>query len=93
MNTNGYNASLFDSAECYICHRETDLVRHEIFQGTNRSNSKKWGCWVTLCPRCHMDIHEHPAKFRWLKVEAQERAMEANGWTEEEFRLVFGKTY
>ena len=40
-----------------------------------------------------MDVHDHPAKYRWLQTETMERAMSAYGWTEEDFRYVFGKTY
>lgn len=88
-----YNDSLFPTDSCYICKTEIDLVRHEIFHGSRRDASKLWGCWVTLCPRCHMEIHNNPAKYRWLQTEAQQLAMEAHRWTEEDFRYVFGKSY
>lgn len=88
-----YNESLFPTDCCYLCKTEIDLVRHEIFHGSRRDASKEWGCWVTLCPRCHMDIHSNPAKYRWLQTEAYQLALIRHRWTEEDFRDVFGKTY
>ena len=93
MDRNGYNDSLFATDRCYVCGKQGDLVRHEIFHGFLRPVSKKWGCWVTLCPRCHADLHEHPADYRWLQTEAQRLAMIRHGWSLEDFRNVFGKSY
>lgn len=93
MDSNGYNASLFPTGRCYICGEGGDLVRHEVFHGPNRKKSKEYGCWVTLCPSCHMNLHAHPANYRWLQTLAMEKAKAVHGWSEEEFRDVFGKTY
>lgn len=93
MAKNGYNESLFPTDSCFICGYEGDLVRHEVYQGSNRQRSKQHGCWVTLCPRCHMDVHNHPDKYRWLKEETQRTAMERYGWSITDFRLIFGKSY
>ena len=93
MGNNGYIPSLFPTDRCFTCGFEGQLVRHEIFQGPYRQKSKEFGTWVTLCPRCHMDLHEHPADYRWLKQQAQMKAMKAHDWTVEEFRNEFGKNY
>jgi len=93
MGNNGYNDTLFPTEGCLICGYQGDLVRHEVFQGPNRLKSKKYGCWVNLCPRCHMELHAQPSGYKWLKAVTQEKAMEVHGWTEEEFRNVFGKSY
>ena len=88
-----YNDSLYPTDCCQICKTEIDLVRHEVYHGPNRQRSKEYGCWITLCPRCLMDVHDHPAKYRWLQSETQQRAMDAYRWTEEDFRYVFGKSW
>ena len=94
MDRNGYNPSLLDTEQgtCYLCHTNGQTVRHEIYMGTGeRSLSKRFGLWVNLCPRCHMQIHDHPD--RSLKVAGQIRSMAEYGWTVEEFRERFGKSY
>ena len=93
MDKNGYNESLFPTNRCLICGKQTDLVRHEVFHGSNRQKSKKYGCWIILCPRCHERIHSNPSAYRWIQVEMQRTAMERYGWTVEDFRNVFGKSY
>lgn len=93
MDRNGYNESLFPTEGCLICGKHGDLVRHEVFHGPNRLKSKRWGCWVQLCPMCHMEIHARPSGFKWLQAVTQEKAMEVYGWTEEDFRNVFGKSF
>ena len=93
MDSNGYNGSVFPTGRCYICGRYGDLVRHEVFHGPNRKKSKELGCWVELCPSCHMDLHENPADYRWLQRECQEKAMVWHRWGVKEFRDVFGKSY
>ena len=93
MDSNGYNDTLFPTEGCLICGKMGDLVRHEVFHGPYRLKSKKYGCWVKLCPRCHMEIHAMPNGYKWLRAVTQEKAMETYNWTEEDFRDVFGKSY
>ena len=98
LDKNGYAPSVVDYYgtvidRCYACDWRGDLVRHEVFNGSNRQKSKALGLWVLLCPRCHMDVHDHPDKWKWLKVTAQRQAMAHYGWTIEEFRERFGKNY
>lgn len=93
MDSNGYNESLFYTGRCFNCGCGDQLVRHEVFHGNNRERSKRYGCWVTLCVRCHQDLHNHPASYRWMQKETQRTAMERYGWTLEDFRKIFGKSY
>ena len=93
MDSNGYNDSLFRTERCYDCGKQGDLVRHEVFHGPLRSKSKKYGCWMTLCPMCHERIHKYPKYYEWIKRETQLTAMERYGWSEEDFRHVFGKSW
>lgn len=94
LDANGYAPSIvqiFEERVCFNCEATGDLARHEIFNGYNRKKSKAYGLWVNLCPRCHMQIHDHPD--RSLKVAGQIRSMAEYGWTVEEFRERFGKSY
>ena len=94
LDANGYAPSIvqiFEDRVCFNCEASGDLARHEIFNGYNRKKSKEYGLWVNLCPRCHMQVHDHPD--RSLKVAGQIRCMAEYGWTIEEFRERFGKSY
>ena len=94
LDANGYAPSIvqiFEDRVCFNCEASGDLARHEIFNGYNRKKSKAYGLWVNLCPRCHMQIHDH--SDRSLKVAGQIRCMAEYGWTVEEFRERFGKSY
>lgn len=94
MDRNGYNPSIFPLGFCYICGGGGDLIRHEIFGGVaNRKKSKALGLWLNLCPACHSQLHQNPSQYRWLKADAQTRAMDLWQWTEEDFISEFGKNY
>ena len=46
-----------DLNKCYICGGiKNDL--HEVYAGSNRVNSMKWGCVIPLCRNCHNRIHK-----------------------------------
>ena len=61
MDRNGYNPSILDTEAgvCYICGRQTETARHEIYGGKNRQVSKREGFWVNLCPDCHARVHRY----------------------------------
>lgn len=85
---------LSSTFECYICKRGGQLARHHVFNNNpNRRLSEKYGAWVYLCPECHREIHADITARLDLKQEAQKAVMEAEGWTVEDFRSVFGKNY
>lgn len=44
---------LQDKKECYKCKRTIALHQHHIYEGRNRTNSDKDGCWIWLCPQHH----------------------------------------
>lgn len=44
---------LQDIKKCYVCDTTLNLHQHHIFEGRNRKNSDKYGCWVWLCARHH----------------------------------------
>ena len=96
LDANGYAPSIiqpFETGVCCHCEASGDLARHEIFNASNRQKSKAYGLWVSLCPRCHMDVHEHPQLAWQLKKVGQIRAMAEYNWTVEDFRERFGKSY
>ena len=95
MDRNGYNKSVIsDCTECFFCHSKGELVRHEVFHGSNRAKSKRLGCWVTLCPRCHDKLHKRSPEMDWeLKREGQRKAMAAFSWTKQDFIDKFGRSY
>lgn len=96
LDRNGYATSIFgESDRCYLCGR-TDMAiqRHEVWHGSNRDKSKALGLWMPLCRRCHEELH-HVVAGRDIEVKAmaQKLAMDHYGWTEDDFRARFGKSY
>lgn len=95
LDHNGYAPSIFDlGEECFCCGRTLPLQRHEIFHGANRKRSKALGLWITVCYECHYAIHNGQAGLDGiLKHRGFEAAKEHYGWTDDEFRYLFGKAY
>ena len=105
MDKNGYAPSIMQDTVfepfCYLCGANgalDKLDRHEIYGGSNREKSKRLGLWVLLCHNdCHifgpMAAHNNASTALRLKQEAQRRAMEAYGWSTEDFIREFGKNY
>ena len=97
LDRNGYRESLFSTSEdeCYLCGRCVRVERHEIFGGANRSNSKRYGLWINVCPNCHRtdkdSIHLAPEKHTDLKIEAQQLFEEA--YIDKDFMSIFGRNY
>ena len=51
--------SLFhDGKKCIICNSEYKLTWHEIFSGSNRYNSMRYGLCIRLCFNCHRKYQE-----------------------------------
>lgn len=86
---------------CWLCGRNgssDQLDKHHIFGGPNRKLSEKYGLVVHLChDRCHLygedAVHNNADTMRELHEYGQKKAMADNGWTVEDFRAVFGKSY
>lgn len=87
---------------CWKCGRNgaaDPLDRHHIFEGTAyRKKSEKYGLVVYLCHnRCHIfggdAVHQNAEAMRELHQYGQRLAMERFGWTVEDFRREFGKSY
>lgn len=87
--------------QCFLCGRNGNgdpLDHHHIFGGANRKISEKYGAVVDLChDRCHengkMAVHKNRSVELQLKRYGQLTVMREQGWTEDEFRTVFGKSW
>mgnify|MGYP000265905790 CR=1 FL=1 len=81
---------------CFLCGRNDPsdpLERHHILGGANRKKSEKYGLVVYLCGnRCHRNgrgaVHKNGDQMRRLRRYGQLKAMEEQGWTEEDFRRI-----
>lgn len=87
--------------KCFRCGRNGSvdpLDRHHIFGGAYRKKSEKYGLVVDLCHhRCHIfggySVHKNAKTMLQLKRYGQLKAMREQGWTEDDFRREFGKSY
>lgn len=78
---------------CEICKKWKPLDRHHVFNSYNRKNSEKYGAIIYVCSDCHAKIHADAKLRNRLKETNQKKLMNELGWTEEEFREIFGKSY
>lgn len=90
-----------DKTHCFLCGRNANfepLDEHHVFFGINRKNSEKYGLKVYLHhSECHIfgknSVHQNTKVDRAIKETVQKRAMQYYGWSEYDFRLIFGKSY
>ena len=69
--------------------------KHHVFGGSRRKWSEKYGCFLYLSPEEHLGAagaHFNKEFAQNLHEEYQE-LLESHGWTREEFRETFGKSY
>ena len=83
---------------CFLCGGYGAFECHHIFGGAYRKKSEKYGLVVYLCGnRCHRNgktaVHRSGEQMRRLRRYGQPKAMQEQGWTEEDFRREFGKSY
>lgn len=83
---------------CFRCGVEGQMAHHHLIPGTpGRALSERYGLVAALCPKCHAFIHgSAPAGIKALqrlRRYGQLTAMREQGWTEDDFRAVFGKSY
>lgn len=98
LDSNGYASSILqdDLSHCFLCGRcDRKLDRHEVIGGAYRNKSKADGLWVMLChDDCHLNgVHKNAKKARELRQLAQTEAMYQFGWSVEDFRMRYGKSY
>lgn len=71
------------------------LDEHHVFFGPYRKKSEKYGLKVYLHhQQCHINgVHRYAEQCRELQDRVQRIAMEHYGWTEDDFRAMFGRSY
>lgn len=87
--------------ECWLCGRNgtaDPLDLHHVFGAANKKKSERYGLMVYLCHhRCHIfgpyAAHNNAETMLTLHQYGQRKAMEEQGWTVEEFRKEFGRSY
>ena len=86
-----------DKHSCFLCGSYNWIEEHHVFGGANRKLSEKYGLKVYLCHWCHNEppfgVHHHKDNRQALQCIAQAKAMRHYGWTEDDFRRIFGKNY
>lgn len=93
--------NMSDYKKCFLCGRNGNgdrLEKHHIFGASNRNKSEKYGLTVFLCgERCHRlgeySAHQNADISEYLHKYGQQKAMQEQNWTKEEFRKVFGRNY
>ena len=80
-----------DKFECYICGASGTLQRHHCLHGIRRKAADKYDLTVYLCPRCHMELHDHGIGDLMLEQLAQAHFEAEHG--HEKYMEVFGKNY
>lgn len=83
--------------ECFICGSQRWLEEHHVFSGGCRKLSERYGLKVWLCHYCHNEkpngVHHNATINQHLKRIVQEVAMKHYGWTINDFRNIFSKSY
>lgn len=90
-----------DKEHCFLCGMNSNLEpldMHHVFNKADKKKSEKYGLVVYLHhSKCHIfgkdSVHQNNEVNKRVKAIAQKRAMQHYGWTVEEFRKIFGKSY
>jgi hypothetical protein len=56
LEKNRFSILTDDLNHCYICKNKRDNL-HEVYEGSKRILSMKYGCVLPLCYQCHVKIH------------------------------------
>lgn len=76
---------------CYICNKARKDDLHEIFEGSNRQNSMRYGLVIPICRGCH-DLWEIDMQLKKrVREEAKQKFYKL--YSKEKFLEVFGKFY
>ena len=90
-----------NNTHCFLCGMNSNLEPldlHHIFNKADKKKSEKYGLLVYLHHnKCHIfgknSVHQNAKVNNALKAKAQEKAMEYYGWSVDDFRNIFGKSY
>ncbi len=90
LERNRFSIITNDLDRCYICKgKKNDL--HEIFGGSNRQASMKYGLVIPVCRKCHDMIPKSETLTENLH-EVGRKAFKKH-YKEENFMKIFGKNY
>ena len=84
-----------ESKECYVTGSQSNLHRHHVYGGSNRSNSEKYGCWIWLRADYH-NMSDHGVHFDKeldLAIKQQTQVRFKAIWGRDRFMEVFGRNY
>lgn len=85
-----------DLESCYACGSMVNIELHEIFFGSTRNSSKRYGLVVPLCPECHKGTYGvHGSRGHLLDVSLKEEGQRAfeTRYPATDFMAVFGRNY
>lgn len=88
-----------DDTKCFICGSRRWLEWHHVWGGCGaiRDKSERFGLKVRLCHYCHNEppngVHQNKKIRSKLQAYAQKKAMAHYGWSVEDFRREFYKSY
>ena len=91
-----------DTDACFLCGEppsyDDPLDKHHCFGGALRSKSDRCGLFVYLHHnRCHIfgrdAVHRSKSSMQQVQAAAQQAAMHTYGWSVEDFRREFYKSY
>ena len=91
LEKNRYSVFCSDD-KCFLCDNTYQLTWDEIFKGSNRQTSMKYGFCIRLCLNCHRRINEDYDYINYWKKEAQ-KYYESNYGSREDFIKAFGRNY
>ena len=81
-----------NNSKCSICGSKSNLEKHEIFCGANRTNSIKNGFILYLCRDCHTEItNNRKLQLKYMKI--AQKYFEKNNGSREEFINFFHRNY
>jgi len=91
LERNRFSVFTDDLNTCYLCGYPKQEL-HEIFAGSNRKNSMKYGFVLPLCHKCHSEIQNN-ANFNHFWYKKCQLYWEEKISTREEFLRVFRKSW
>ena len=84
-------------SRCFICHSRANLEWHHVYGAANKKISEKYKLMVRLCHFCHNEpprgVHQNRVIRQALQAFVQKQAMEHYGWSVDDFRDRFHKSY
>ncbi len=91
LERNRFSVFTDDLEHCIVCEKKKEHL-HEIFFGTNRQNSMRYGFVLPLCSSCHSEMHRNREwQDYWHKI--GQKYWEKHIGTREKFIGMFGRCY